>query len=77
MLSPALLVRRGNPDHPLLLNCTTWLLKRNGELRSAPAKYIITKEILTELYGTDIMVIDIPQANRSACFMTLSSDLAT
>ncbi len=70
----AVIMTTHNPDHPLLLDCMTWLLRKNGKIESAPSKEIINRETLTELYGTDVVVIDVKQANRSACFMTLSKD---
>lgn len=70
----AVIMTTHNPDHPLLLDCTTWLLRKNGKIESASSKEIINRKTLTELYGTDVIVINIEQAKRNACFMTLSKD---
>lgn len=60
-----------NPDHPLILNCTTWILFGSGKLISAPAKDIITSSTLKELYGDGVGVLNIECLNRSACFISL------
>lgn len=67
----AVLMTTHTPDHPLLLDCTTWLLDKKGQLSCGSAQEMISTSSMRHLYGENVIVTQIPELNRFACMIDI------
>ena len=67
----AVLMTTHVPDHPLLLDCSTWILGRDGRLQCATAKESITAETMNRLYGSEVTVSYVEAIDHLACLIHL------
>lgn len=56
-----------NPDHPFVLNSDVWMLSSNGKLSSGVLSDIMTPPNISNLYGTSVDVITLPDHHRTIC----------
>jgi len=58
-----------HPDHALMLGDKTALLYKDGKLVEGLTEEIVTEERLTEVYDTDLYLIEIEKLGRQACLL--------
>jgi iron complex transport system ATP-binding protein len=56
-----------NPDHAVMLNDTVGVLDRDGTLRVGRAADIVTEEVLTAVYQTEVKISYVENVGRNAC----------
>ena len=56
-----------NPDHVFLLDDEVAVLDRNGNLIFGNSHDIVNEELLSELYGTSLRVLDLDEIKRRVC----------
>lgn len=67
----AVLITTHTPDHPLLLDCTTWLLNKAGHLSCGTARDTITTATMRCLYGDNVTVTHVPLIDRPTCLIDI------
>ena len=63
----SILMTTHNPDHPFLLGSDVWMLNQKGKLISGELSGIMTPENISQLYGTSVDVVFLPEQNRTVC----------
>lgn len=56
-----------NPDHALMAGDKAAVLKKGGALVSGPTDRILDRELLSDVYGTDLRLVDVPGIGLRAC----------
>lgn len=56
-----------NPDHPFILDSDVWMLNRSGHLDSGSLGQAMTSRNISELYGTSVDVVVLPEQQRTIC----------
>lgn len=58
-----------NPDHALLLADKAAIVRRDGTVTQGDSSEILTEQMLSEVYGMDIMIRYIEELGRTACLV--------
>ena len=56
-----------NPDHPFILESDVWMLHRSGHLDSGSLGQTMTSRNISELYGTPVDVVVLPEQQKTIC----------
>jgi|GEM_PF-101924 len=56
-----------NPDQALMLGGKLAVIGRDGSFRFGRTEEVITEPFLRDLYQTDLLLVDVPAAQRSVC----------
>ena len=63
----AIMMTTHNPDHPILLDSTVCLLDAEGAFVKGSVDAVLNEETLRRVYGTDVVVRYVDDAQRRAC----------
>lgn len=55
------------PDHALVLNGNVGILNRDGTMQSGAPERIMTEEILSDIYDTNVCLPFVPEVHRYVC----------
>jgi iron complex transport system ATP-binding protein len=65
------LVTKHTPDHAIMLEGTVALLDRQGNLSIGCVNEIMKEDILKEVYRTNLKLVYVAEAERTACIAVL------
>ena len=63
----AIIMTTHNPDHAIQLGGTCALMHPDGNMIIGPPESSLTEELLAEIYGIPLRVVEISELNRYAC----------
>ena len=67
----AVIMTTHNPDHAIMLDDRVGVLGADGHMRVGGTVEIVTEGVLSEVYRTDVRIVDVPEIGRRACLAVL------